>query len=243
MDKHDVFCKIVKFMSITSSTERCKAIKDPTFAEQAIIDILKEMVDDEELVDRKMDYKDHIELLTEYHCEGISALDYFVSFSQIESNFVEFSYGIDSFEKRKDYLLATPFLSDCKSIKCINRFIQRETDMPNSVLTQYRLYRNLLKACRVIGINEAFDEFATPDDKYINAMNILFKADNIYALISILGNYKDSISSKYMRNCFHYLQAKYEQDKQMRDTIIANWDAISSFQPIERNIWFWEPLY
>ncbi len=209
MDKYNVFCRIVELTSITDSNERLKAISDRIFTEQATIDILNEMIKDEEIENYKLTLIDHLELLTQYQSEGISAFDCFVSFAQIEMSFVKFSYGFDSFEKRKNYLNSTLYLLDCKSIKYINRFIHHEKDLPDAYLIKYRLYRNLLKACRVIGINEAFDEFLPVDEKYLKVVNVLFRTESLYDLLSVVGQYSDEVSSKYIRNCFHYLQAQY----------------------------------
>jgi hypothetical protein len=238
--KYDFIRQIIEFTYITDSDLRRNEITNSIFIDPMIISQLKEMIEDEESEEQKLNYIDHLELLVEYQSKGISALDYFVSFSQIEFSFADFCYGFNSFDERKRYLISKPFLMESKSIKCINRFIEREKNIPASAVIQQRLYRNLLKACRVIGIEEAFEEYKTPAEKYVNVTNILFKAKSLYELVSISANYKDIIYSKYIRNFFHYLQAKYEKDQLMRDSIITIWNYISRYQPIERSIWFWE---
>jgi hypothetical protein len=98
----------------------------------------------------------------------------------------------------------------------------------------------LLKACRVIGIEEAFIEFATPDKKYIDAVNSLLRRESLTDIIRFLGENGGLISSKQMRNVFHYLQAQFEKDDSNKNRLIALWDIISPHQSEKREIWYWE---
>lgn len=238
MGNFDSNSKIIDFTFISDSESRKKAIKDPIFIEKSTVYELESLIDNAETEQDKLNYMDHLDLLIEYQKNGISALKYFISFSQIELCFLNFCFGFNDFNLRKGYLLSNPFLMEQKSVKCINRFIER-INVPNTDF-KCRLFRNLLKACREIGIEQAFEEFNTPNEKYINAFASFIKTDGLYDLISTTGFYNDILSSKYLRNVMHYYQAKYEKNQIMRNNIISLWDYLSNFQSIKRNIWFWE---
>lgn len=132
-----------------------------------------------------------------------------------------------------------PYLIDSKSIKHVNYFINRQT-LSDNYIKIYRYYRNLLKACRILGVDEAFEEFETPDIKYLNVFNTLLRSECFNDLIVNTALFKDTISSNYIRNILHNYQAKYENDLLMRNELIALWEYISGFQTLKRQVWFWE---
>lgn len=190
--------------------------------------------------DDKENYQDHFNLVIEYKQSGLNALDYFLSTAQIQNKFVEFSCGISTFDKRKDFLFENLFLAEKESIKRINEFINSKLDYPSSAITSFRLCRNLLKACRRLGVERTFLEFELPEQKYFDALTSISQTDSLSDVISTTVFLKDIISSESMRNVFHYYQAHHEDNPRMRAKLVAMWDTISIFQKNTVDIWFWE---
>jgi len=236
---YEVLEKILDFCSITDFECRKSAIKDYIFMENSVINHVQQLIDDTEIENDKFNLIEHKDLIETYQMQGISALDYFVSPYQIEFCFTKFCFGFDEIKARKDYLLKHPFLMDEKSIKYINGYIDK-LKIADTCIVKYRYLRNLLKACRILGINDAFEDFETPEIKYINAFNGLIKTEQIIDLITTAADYKDIVRSRYMRNVLHSYQAKFEKDQRMRDSLTAFWDSISALQSIKKQVWFWE---
>lgn len=238
MEEYELETQIFTFCCMRDKETRYNEITKSIFKDKRIIDILKELAEDEREPSRRQNYFDHIELFVEYQTKGIVALNFFTSIIEVESSFTQFAFGFDDFPKRKKYLLSVPFLMEKRSIDIITEYINREKYLSNNMAS--RLFRNLLKACRVIGVEEAFIEFATPDEKYVDAVNELMKRDSIPGFLLFINDYKEIISSREFRTVFHYLQAQYEKEKSKRDRILAFWDVISSHQSNNRVIWYWE---
>lgn len=238
MNNYELKSQVIHFCNLKSPEERYSELNNSVYMERKVIDIIKELASEATNGTYRQNYIDHMELIEEYQRKGSVALNFFTSIIEIEAAYIKFAFGFDSFPKRKQYLLSAPFLIEKRSIEIITDYIEREKYLSNNVGS--RLYRNLLKACRVIGIEEAFTEFATPEKKYVDIMNILFKKDTIPEHLLFLSDYKDEVSSKQFRTVFHYLQAQYEKDKSKRNRIIALWDLISPYQEDKREIWFWE---
>lgn len=236
---YELLEKILDFCSITDFEGRRKAIKDHIFMGNSVFVEMQELIDNADTENTKFEYIEHMDLIKSYQSKGISALDYFVSSYQLELCFAEFTAGFNSNTLKKDYLLRNPFLMDQKSINYINGFIDRQK-IADTYITRYRYYRNLLKACRILGINEAFEEFDTPETKYTTVFGELLKTNQITDLITSAAIYKDIVASKQMRSVLHSYQAKFEKNQQMRSSIMSLWDYISIFQKINRQVWFWE---
>ena len=96
----------------------------------------------------------------------------------------------------------------------ITDFVNREKYLSDNIAS--RLFRNLLKACAVIGIDDAFLEFDTPDEKYVDVVNILMSRESLTEVLIFWGEYKEAVSSHEMRNVFHYLQAQFERGRSKR---------------------------
>jgi len=218
--------------------ENKRVIKRPLFQDKRIIDIVHELAESEKKLNHRQNFLDHKELFTNFQSNGIEVLTFFTSILEIESSFIQFAYGFDNLSKRKRYLLTIPFIFEKRSLDIISAYIKREKHLSNNMAS--RLYTNLLKSCRVIGIEDAFEEFSPPEEIYVNAVNDLLRRESLSSVIQFLGEYKEIISSKQMRNVFHYLQAQFEKDKFKRAKIVALWDIISLYQNDKREIWYWE---
>jgi hypothetical protein len=238
MEEYEITDRVIHFCSLKDKETRYEEIKKPIYLDKRVIQILNELVKEEQNLESCQNYVDHIELFKEYQLKGRVALDYFVSILEIRSSFIKFAYGFNNFEDRKKFLLSNPFLIDRKSIGYIIELIDREKYLSQRIAS--RLYRNLLKACRVIGIEKAFEEFDTPEDKYVDAVNCLLEKRSIYEILLFMNDYKEEISSKKIRNVFQYLQAEFEKETLKKGRIIAVWDIISKYQEEKRTIWFWE---
>ena len=159
-------------------------------------------------------------------------MNYFSSIIEIEFCFAQFAFGFDNFNKRKKYLLSAPFLIEKRAVDIITDFVNREKYLSDNIAS--RLFRNLLKACAVIGIDDAFLEFDTPDEKYVDVVNILMSRESLTEVLIFWGEYKEAVSSHEMRNVFHYLQAQFERGKVQKNKILALWDIISPHQSDKR---------
>lgn len=238
---YELLEKILNFCSITDFENRRKAIMDHLFMEDSVVNYMQQLIDDSETENEKVNFTNHKKLIELYQLRGISVLDYFVSSCQIEVCFTDFCFRFDEIKARKNYLLRHIFLMDEKSIKYINSFIDRQK-VADTYILKYRYFRNLLKACRILGINEAFEDFDTPEIKYISVFSALLRTIQITDLMTTAADYKEIVSSKYMRNVLHSYQAKFEKDQIMRNTLVGLWDSLSSFQAIETQVWFWEQI-
>lgn len=239
MDQYELMEHILHFCSLKNKEERLGEIKNPIYMDERIIDILNELADDEKDPSYRQTYLEHLEFFKEYQIKGINTLYYFTSIKEVELSFIKLAFGFDNLVNRKQYLLTVPFLIEERSINLITNYIEREKHLSRNANSRY--YRNLLKACRVIGIEEAFLEFTPPEDeRYVDAVNVFLRSDSLTDLIRSMAAYKEEISSSQMRNIFHYLQAQYEKQKSKRDRIVAIWDLIFNFQSDKRGIWYWK---
>lgn len=238
INKYDLVTQIVEFCLLTEKKERFNEIQKSIYKDERILDILKELLEEADDPYSRQNYIDHLEFFFEYQENGIDALHFFVTISEIQSYFIQLAFGFDDFPKRKQYLLSVPFLIEKRSIKIINDYIESEEYLSKNIAS--RLYRNLLKACRAIGIEKAFLEFSTHEEKYVNAVNSLIRIESIPDYLKFLNNYKDTISSNQMRNVFHYLQAQFEKNEIRKRRVVGLWSVISGYQSDNSNIWYWE---
>jgi hypothetical protein len=237
LEDFEIVSKLKQFCLLTEKEKRYEEIKNPIFREQVILQILKELAENEQDFDNRKNFIDHIELFKEYQKKGLVALDFFVSPRELRLSFVKFAYGINNFEDRKKYLLSNPFLIDRKSIEYITGLIEREKHLSQRATS--RFYRNLLNACRINGIEKAFEEFSLPDQRYFDAVTCLLRGDSIPDFLLFLNYYRKEISSKEIRNVFHYLQAEYEKETLKRKKVKSAWKVISDYQKDKSPIWFW----
>jgi len=240
MHDYELSSQIINFCHLRDKESRYNEIKKSIYMDKRIVGILQEIIEDEIDSGSRQNYIDHIALFKEYQIKGIVALYFFSSIIEIETSFGQFAFGFDDFHKRKKYLLSVPFLMEKRSIDIITEYIERERYL--SINMTSRLFRNLLKACRVIGVEEAFIEFATPEEKYVDAMNDLITRDSIPRLLLFISDNREIISSRQFRTVFHYFQAKYEKEKSKRDRILALWDAIALHQSDNKGFWYWEEI-
>ncbi|MBP1949352.1 hypothetical protein [Virgibacillus litoralis] len=238
MDEYELECQLISFCSINDKETRYNEIKNDVYKDNRILDILSSLVAHEQNPDEKQNAIDHLDLLTEYQSKGIHALDFFTSVYEIEHSFIKLAFGFENFSKRKEYLLSVPFLFEKRSINIITKKINREEYLNTNIAS--KLYRNLLKACRVIGIERAFNEFSTPEKRFVDAVNSLMNRETIPELALFLYDHKKIISSPQIRNVFHYLQAQYELDSNKREKIKALWEFLSPYQDNQGLIWYWE---
>lgn len=240
LNNYELREKLNKLVFSKSHDERSEIIKNPIFMTEDVLDELRDSVNSSDSEYSRNLFQDYLELLIRYQEKGNAELIKFYSHIEIQLGFVDFVAGFDTYEKRKDFLISKPFLMDEKSLIFINKFIDNYPIKNKKIINKFRFYRNLIKACKMIGINEAFEDFRPPEQKYIDCVNSQMRAENLYHVFSSIGLFYDEISSDKIRSVFHQLQANYEEDENMRNSIVALWESFSAFQKNKNEIWFWE---
>ena len=230
---------LIELCNAKESIERAQILSKAEFKDPAVLNNFIEIISETDNDEEKKNYSDHMNLIVDYNQNGKQVLERFVSKKQAIHCFNYFSNGFDSFEKRKGYLFENIFLIEKNSIDWINDYIEVNRNYPMTILGNLRFYRNLLRACKSLGIEKAFLEFQIPEQKYFDAFICISQSDSLADVMKTTAFLKDTISSNFMRNVFHFYQAQYEDDVNKKARLFAMWDTISIFQKNADEIWFW----
>lgn len=220
----------------TFEDRKCILLANPDLSSNEIDQVIEGLISDakdsdfEQIID---DYEVHRELLKEYKDKGLEALINFHSITEITTAFVKFTDEMDSNDKRQAFLEENMYLISNFALGVIDRFIEQHKKKMPKLVPHFRIYRDLLRTCRVLPIDEVFKEYSMPSDEVYNAVLELAKKDDIYDSLHTRTIYRDLLSQPEVINVFRLLQAVYVDNKAKLRQFAAVWDFISQLQPPE----------
>jgi hypothetical protein len=225
-DRLQLWQKMLSFFAASDSSDRRRILREhpEILSERAGAILIEEIADAkaEGESERARDFEEHLALLRICIRKAMEPLDTFFSRAELELTFATFTHGFPTLAERRAYLDEHPELLSHR-LDAIADSVIRSTPTSRMQDTRgtFRLYRDLLRACRCKAIDVAFQEFEPPPELVLNAVISLLNASSPQEISARILARRDELARPEVRNAFNFIRAKHEDNPKLMAKVEA----------------------